>query len=99
MNLNKHYRTSTQTIQDILLDIGLNPIYDKDSFFIDKVQERIDKLNKQYDTKLDKILNIIILNYSFENLPVETLSRIMMSTNKIITTMSKGLLSLLEEVS
>lgn len=98
MNLNKHYRTSTQTIQDILLDIGLNPIYDKDSFFIDKVQERIDKLNKQYDTKLDKILNIIILNYSFENLPVETLSRIMMSTNKIITTMSKGLLSLLEEV-
>ena len=98
MNINKHYRTSTQTIQDILLDIGLNPIYDKDSFFIDKVQERIDKLNKQYDTKLDKILNIIILNYSFENLPVETLSRIMMSTNKIITTMSKGLLSLLEEV-
>ena len=98
MNINKHYRTSTQTIQDILLDIGLNPIYDKDSFFIDKVQERIDKLNKQYDTKLDKILNIIILNYSFENLPVETLSRIMMSTNKIKTTMSKGLLSLLEEV-
>lgn len=99
MNINKHYRTSTQTIQDILLDIGLNPIYDKDSFFIDKVQERIDKLNKQYDTKLDKILNIIILNYSFENLPVGTLARIMMSTNKIITTMSKGLLSLLEEVS
>lgn len=99
MNINKHYRTSTQTIQDILLDIGLNPIYDKDSFFIDKVQERIEKLNKQYDTKLDKILNIIILNYSFENLPVDTLARIMMSTNKIITTMSKGLLSLLEEVS
>lgn len=98
MNINKHYRTSTQTIQDILLDIGLNPIYDKDSFFIDKVQERIEKLNKQYDTKLDKILNIIILNYSFENLPVDTLSRIMMATNKIITTMSKGLLSLLEEV-
>nr|DAK38378.1 MAG TPA: hypothetical protein [Caudoviricetes sp.] len=98
MNINKHYRTSTQTIQDILLDIGLNPIYDKDSFFIDKVQERIEKLNKQYDTKLDKILNIIILNYSFENLPVDTLARIMMSTNKIITTMSKGLLSLLEEV-
>ena len=86
-------------IQDILLDIGLNPIYDKDSFFIDKVQERIEKLNKQYDTKLDKILNIIILNYSFENLPVDTLARIMMATNKIITTMSKGLLSLLEEVS
>lgn len=99
MNINKHYRTSTQTIQDILLDIGLNPIYDKDSFFIDKVQERIEKLNKQYDTKLDKILNIIILNYSFENLPVDTLARIMMSTDKIITTMSKGLLSLLEEVS
>lgn len=99
MNINKHYRTSTQTIQDILLDIGLTPIYDKDSFFIDKVQERIEKLNKQYDTKLDKILNIIILNYSFENLPVDTLARIMMSTNKIITTMSKGLLSLLEEVS
>lgn len=99
MNINKHYRTSTQTIQDILLDIGLNPIYDNDSFFIDKVQERIEKLNKQYDTKLDKILNIIILNYSFENLPVDTLARIMMSTNKIITTMSKGLLSLLEEVS
>ena len=99
MNINKHYRTSTQTIQDILLDIGLNPIYDKNSFFIDKVQERIEKLNKQYDTKLDKILNIIILNYSFENLPVGTLARIMMSTNKIITTMSKGLLSLLEEVS
>ena len=99
MNINKHYRTSTQTIQDILLDIGLNPIYDKNSFFIDKVQERIEKLNKQYDTKLDKILNIIILNYSFENLPVDTLARIMMSTNKIITTMSKGLLSLLEEVS
>lgn len=98
MNINKHYRTSTQTIQDILLDIGLNPIYDKDSFFIDKVQERIEKLNKQYDTKLDKILNIIILNYSFENLPVDTLARIMMSTNKIITTMSEGLLSLLEEV-
>ena len=98
MNINKHYRTSTQTIQDILLDIGLNPIYDRDSFFIDKVQERIEKLNKQYDTKLDKILNIIILNYSFENLPVDTLARIMMSTNKIITTMSKGLLSLLEEV-
>ena len=99
MNINKHYRTSTQTIQDILLYIGLNPIYDKDSFFIDKVQERIEKLNKQYDIKLDKILNIIILNYSFENLPVDTLARIMMSTNKIITTMSKGLLSLLEEVS
>ena len=55
------------------------------------------ELNKSYDEKLDKLLTYIIKYCRYDNIPVQSLSRIILSLSKITNTLSKGFLSIISK--
>ena len=61
------------------------------------VNDRLNKLNDEYNNKLDRVLNYIIRRCSFSDMPVEIISRMMYSVSKITNALSKGILSLIKE--
>ena len=87
MNIRKHFRTTTSTIEYI--------IGDKEKYLKYCVNQRLNLLSKQYDEKLDKILSFIILRCDYDNMPVKTISRIILSLSKVTNALSKGFVSLL----
>lgn len=95
MNVRKHFRMSSATIDLIVADTISNKIVNKDICFNHCVLERLEKLNKQYEQKLDKILTFIIMNCNYANLPLDCLSKIIYSLSKVTTALTKGLLSVL----
>lgn len=95
MRIRKHFRTTTSTIDYIISDFSMNRIGDKDKYLKFCINKRIDLLNKQYDDKLDKILTFIILKCDYDNMPVTSISKIIMSLSKVTNALSKGFVSLL----
>jgi len=95
MKIKKHFRTSKATIDYIISDFSFNRISDKDTYFKYCVNKRIQLLNENYDKKLDKILNYIIRNCDYDNIPIKSLSRIILSLSKITNALSKGFISLI----
>lgn len=97
MKIRKHFRTRTSTIDYIITDFSLNRVIDKKTYFKYCANARMEQLNKQYDEKIDNILNFIILNCEYNNLPLKSMSRIILSLSKVTNALSKGIISLLEE--
>ena len=97
MNIRKHFRTSTATIDYILADLSLNRISNKDTYYMICVNDRLNKLNNEYNNRLDKILNIIIKYCDFRNMPVELISKLVYSMSKITNALTKGILSIIKE--
>ena len=95
MNIRKHFRTSSSTINYIISDFDLNRITDKNMYFKFCVNNRLDKLNESYDNKLDRMMTFIIKHYSYDNLPIIGVSKIIMSLSKITNALTKGLISLI----
>lgn len=95
MKIRKHFRTTTSTIDYIISDFSLNRIGDKDRYLKYCVDNRIKLLHNQYDEKLDKILSFIILRCDYDNMPIESISRIVLSISKITNVLSKGFISLI----
>lgn len=95
MKIRKHFRTSTSTIDYIISDFSFNRISNKDVYFRYCVNKRIEKLNNEYNKKLDNILTFLIVNCNYDNLPLECLSRIIMSLTKVTNVLSKGFISLI----
>lgn len=95
MKVRKHFRTSISIIDYIISDFSFNRISNKDIYFNYCVNKRIEKLNDKYNTKLDNMLTFIILNCNYDNLPVNCLSRIILSLTKITNVLSKGFISLI----
>lgn len=96
MKVRKHFRTSSSTIDYIIADLTLNRIPNKPAYFRFCVNQRMIILSEQYNKKLDRILNFIILHCSYDNLPIVCLSRIVMSLSKVTTVLSKGFISIIE---
>jgi len=92
----KKFRTSSATIDYIIADFTLNRIADKNVCFMKCVGERINRLNDEYNEKVDKILNFIIMRCNYSDLPIEILSRVIYSLSKITNAMSKGILSIIK---
>lgn len=97
MRVKRHFRTSKSTIDYILADFSLNRISNKDTYFMICVNDRLNKLNGEYNQKIDMILNFIIKRCDFTNLPVESIARVMYSISKVTNALSKGILSLIKE--
>ncbi len=97
MRVKRHFRTSKSTIDYILADFSLNRISNKDTYFMICVNDRLNKLNGEYNRKIDMILNFIIKRCDFTNLPVESIARVMYSISKVTNALSKGILSLIKE--
>lgn len=90
MNIAKHFRTQTATIDYIIADFSFNRIGDKGIFLRYCVEKRLQKLNEQYDAKLDRILTFIITYCDYDNLPLESLSKILLSLTKVTNVLMKG---------
>ena len=97
MKIRKHFRTSPTTIDYIVSNFNLTRISDNDKYFKYIVNKRIMELNKSYDEKLDKLLTYIIKYCRYDNIPVQSLSRIILSLSKITNTLSKGFLSIISK--
>ena len=90
MKLRKHFRTSESVIDLIVSDFSYSRISDKEIYFRYCVDKRIQLLSERYDNKIDKILSFIILNCSYDNLPLQSLAKIIMSLSKVTNILSKG---------
>lgn len=97
MKLRKHFRTSESVIDLIVSDFSYSRISDKEIYFRYCVDKRIQLLSERYDNKIDKILSFIILNCSYDNLPLQSLAKIIMSLSKVTNILSKGFISLLSK--
>lgn len=95
MKVRKHFRTSTSTIDLILADFSFSRISDKDIYLKYCVNKRMQLLNNKYDEKLDRILTYLIRNCNYDGIPLEVLSKIIMSLSKVTNALSKGFISLL----
>lgn len=94
MRVRNHFRVSTSIIDYIISDFSLNRISNKEIYFKYCVSKRIEKLHNEYNNKLDRILSHLIKYCNYENMPLNCLSRIILSLSKITNALSKGLLSL-----
>ena len=95
MKIRKHFRTSIPTIDYIIMDFSMNRISNKEVYLRYCVNNRLNMLNKQYDEKLDKILTYIISRCSYDNMPIDIISKCIMSLSKVTNALSKGFISLL----
>lgn len=95
MKIRKHFRTSIPTIDYIIMDFSMNRISNKEVYLRYCVNNRLNMLNKQYDEKLDKILTFIISRCSYDNMPIDIISKCIMSLSKVTNALSKGFISLL----
>ena len=97
MKIRKHFRTSSSVIDLLILDVVSNRVVNKETFFNCCVNERLEMLSKKYDDKLDKISSFIIMNCSYNNLPVECLSKMIMSLSRVTNALTKGIFSILSK--
>ena len=95
MKVRKHFRTSSSVIDLLILDITSNRVVNKDTFFNYCVNERLDMLSRKYDEKLDKISSFVIMNCNYDSLPIDCLSRMILSLSKVTNALSKGIISIL----
>ena len=77
------------------MDFSMNRISNKEVYLRYCVNNRLNMLNKQYDEKLDKILTFIISRCSYDNMPIDIISKCIMSLSKVTNALSKGFISLL----
>lgn len=93
--IRKHFRTDSITINYIVADLNHN--INKNDYLDKCVAQRIAKLNKEYDNKLDKIITFMILKCNFDNLPITLIGKLSSSLAKVVSILNKGFLSIMED--
>ena len=97
MRVRKHFRTSIVTIDYIISDFSFNRISNKEVYLKYCVNKRIQKLNEDYDKKLDRILNFIILHCDYDKMPMNALSKVILSLSHVTNVLSKGFIALIDD--
>lgn len=97
MNIRKHFRTSSATIDYIISDFSFNRISDKNIYFRFCVNKRMEKLHQTYDSKIDRILTFLIYHCNYDDMPINSLARIALSLSKVTNVLSKGFISVIGE--
>lgn len=97
LDIEQEFCTSSAIIDYIIADFSLNRISDRENYFMRCVNDRVNMLSKEYNDKVDKILNYIILHFDYSNYPIESITKIIYSLSKITNAVSKGILSLIKE--
>lgn len=97
MRVRRHFRTSIATIDYLITDISLNTIRDKEAYLKYCINKRMHKLNETYDNKLDRILKFLIKKCDYDNMPLESITKIIMSLSKVTNVLSKGFISVIKE--
>jgi hypothetical protein len=97
MKVRKHFRTSSATIDYIIADFSLNRITNKKEYFVMCINSRIKELNQEYNDRVDRILNFIIMHSSYDNMPLACVSKIIFSLSKVTNALTRGILYLIGE--
>ena len=97
LRVRKHFRTSIVTIYYIISVFSFNRISNKEVYLKYCVNKRIQKLNEDYDKKLDRILNFIILHCDYDNMPMNALSKVILSLSHVTNVLSKGFIALIDD--
>lgn len=97
IDVKEQFSTNDATIDYIIADLTQNAISNRGAYFYICVNDRIEKLNKEYNEKIDKMLNFIILYCDYSDLPLHTISKIIYSLSKVTSAVTKGILSIFKE--
>lgn len=97
MRVRKHFRTSQATIDYIVADFSLNKISNKETYIMLCANERLNRLSEEYNNRLDKLLDFIIMRCNFADMPVKVIAKMMYSLTKVTNAITKGLLYLIKE--
>ena len=97
MKVEDYFKTSEATTDYIIADLTLNRISNKEICFYKCVSDRIEKLNNEYNNKVERLLNFIILNCNYSNLPIQLISKVIYSLSKVTNAVTKGILSIIKE--
>ena len=97
LEVKDYFKTSEATADYIIADLTFNKISNKEVYFFKCVNERIEKLNNEYNNRVEKLLNFIILNCEFSNLPLQIISKIIYSLSKVTNAVTKGILAIIKE--
>lgn len=97
MRVRRHFRTSSATINLIICDLNLNRISNKETYLRICVNDRIERLHIAYDNKIDKLLSFLVVHFTIDTMPVESLSKIALSLAKVTNILSKGFLAVIGE--
>ena len=97
MEVKDYFKMSEATTDYIIADLTLNRISNKENCFYKCVNDRVEKLNDEYNNRVEKILNFIILHCDYSNLPLQTISKIIYSLSKVTNAVTKGILSIIKE--
>lgn len=97
MRFRRHFRTSSATIDYIIADFTHNRITNRETYLTTCMLGRLKTLNDEYNAKIDKFLNYIIINFDYNDLPVACITRMLFSLSKITNALSKGILTLIKE--
>lgn len=92
-----YFKTSDATVDYIIADLTLNKISNKEIYFYKCVNDRVEKLNNEYNNKVEKLLNFIIFHCNYSDLPLHTISKIIYSLSKVTNAITKGILSIIKE--
>lgn len=96
-DIKDYFKTNEATTDYIIADLTLNKISDRETYFYKCVSDRVDKLNNEYNNKVEKMLNYIILHCEYNNLPLQVISKIIYSLSKVTNAVTKGILSIIKE--
>ena len=95
------YHLDENTILNAISEIK-DPILNRDEFYAEAILSRLELCNrkslKKFDDALDSILKID-LEQSLSKNDFQNISKVIRHTNKIMTKLHKGLLSLLAKLS
>ena len=92
-----YFKTDEAVTDYIITDLTLNTITNREMFFYKCVANRVEKLNNEYNDRVEKLLNFIILHCEYSNLPIKLISKVIYSLSKITSAISKGILSIIKE--
>lgn len=75
-------------------DSSRKPII-RSSILQNQIESRIIRISKDYDDKVNKILDTVIMNSNLENYPIENLSRLVTSIMRVTKSLSNSLTSII----
>lgn len=75
-------------------DSSRKPII-RSSILQSQIENRIARISKDYDDKVNRILDTIIMNSNLENYPIENLNRLVVSIMRVTKSLSNSLTSII----
>lgn len=91
---NLGFMFDTSIIEMLIKNLLNGSAIQRQNLLDNKISERIDKISKDYDAKINKMLNGLILNVDLETYSIDNLSKLVKSVMKVTKSLSNSLTSI-----